>query len=199
MPGRSRNIAVVYSVFSLVLSCITGCPLYSRSPVPSPANGPGALLEYASFNDAVAGIAVSQGGRIFVSFPRWDKKPQYSVAEVQADGSLRPYPDEEWNVRGGEGILETAKLVSIDLATDRIKKVVSLDRAVVPPGSYLRKVCVDQWESHAYMSDAGTGALIVTDLDSGLPTLWSNSYFVSTVGGAPLAIIKQYIESQQTT
>ena len=30
-----------------------------------------------------------------------------------------------------------------------------------------------------------------------LPTLWSNSYFVSTVGGAPLAIVKQYIENQK--
>jgi putative transposase len=30
-----------------------------------------------------------------------------------------------------------------------------------------------------------------------LPTLWTNSYFVSTVGGAPLEIIKQYIENQQ--
>ena len=30
-----------------------------------------------------------------------------------------------------------------------------------------------------------------------LPTLWSNSYFVSTVGGAPLEVIKQYIENQQ--
>ena len=30
-----------------------------------------------------------------------------------------------------------------------------------------------------------------------LPTLWSNSYFISTVGGAPLAIVKQYIENQK--
>src|SRR5712691_11384733 len=30
-----------------------------------------------------------------------------------------------------------------------------------------------------------------------LPTLWTNSYFVSTVGGAPLAGIKQYIENQK--
>lgn len=30
-----------------------------------------------------------------------------------------------------------------------------------------------------------------------LPTLWSNSYFVCTVGGAPISIIKQYIESQK--
>lgn len=30
-----------------------------------------------------------------------------------------------------------------------------------------------------------------------LPTLWTNSYFVSTVGGAPLEAIKQYIENQK--
>ena len=36
-------------------------------------------------------------------------------------------------------------------------------------------------------------------LKTKLPTLWTNSYFVSTVGGAPLAIVKQYIESQKTS
>ena len=34
-------------------------------------------------------------------------------------------------------------------------------------------------------------------LKSRLPSLWTNSYFVSTVGGAPLAVIKQYIKSQK--
>jgi len=34
-------------------------------------------------------------------------------------------------------------------------------------------------------------------LKSRLPTLWTNSYFVSTVGGAPLEVIKQYIENQE--
>ena len=34
-------------------------------------------------------------------------------------------------------------------------------------------------------------------LKSKLPTLWTNSYFVSTVGGAPIAILKQYIEAQK--
>ena len=35
------------------------------------------------------------------------------------------------------------------------------------------------------------------ELRSRLPTLWTNSYFVATVGGAPLAIIQQYIENQK--
>ena len=34
-------------------------------------------------------------------------------------------------------------------------------------------------------------------LKSRLPTLWTNSYFVSTVGGAPLSAIKKYIENQK--
>jgi putative transposase len=34
-------------------------------------------------------------------------------------------------------------------------------------------------------------------LRSRLPTLWTNSYFVATVGGAPLAILKQYIANQK--
>lgn len=34
-------------------------------------------------------------------------------------------------------------------------------------------------------------------LKSRLPALWTNSCFVSTVGGAPLEAIKQYIENQK--
>ncbi len=30
-----------------------------------------------------------------------------------------------------------------------------------------------------------------------LPSLWTNSYFISTVGGAPLEIVQQYIENQK--
>ena len=34
-------------------------------------------------------------------------------------------------------------------------------------------------------------------LRSRLPSLWTNSYFVSTVGNVPFADIKQYIENQK--
>lgn len=34
-------------------------------------------------------------------------------------------------------------------------------------------------------------------LKSRIPTLWTHSYFVSTVGGAPLEVIKQYVENQK--
>jgi putative transposase len=35
------------------------------------------------------------------------------------------------------------------------------------------------------------------DLRTRVPTLWTNSYFVSTVGGAPLEAVKRYIEDQK--
>lgn len=35
------------------------------------------------------------------------------------------------------------------------------------------------------------------ELKSRLPSLWTNSYFVSTVGGAPWEIVKQYIQNQK--
>lgn len=34
-------------------------------------------------------------------------------------------------------------------------------------------------------------------LKSRIPSLWTNSYFVSTVGGAPLSVVRQYIENQK--
>jgi len=37
-----------------------------------------------------------------------------------------------------------------------------------------------------------------TWLKSRIPTLWTNSYFVATVGGAPLEVIKKYIADQKT-
>ncbi len=36
-------------------------------------------------------------------------------------------------------------------------------------------------------------------LKTKLPTLWTNSYFITTIGGAPLSVVKQYIESQKTS
>ena len=37
------------------------------------------------------------------------------------------------------------------------------------------------------------------ELTTKLPTLWTNSYFITTVGGAPLSIVKQYIANQKTS
>ncbi|MEM6749957.1 MAG: L-dopachrome tautomerase-related protein [Planctomycetota bacterium] len=48
------------------------------------------------------GVAVSDTGRVFVTFPYWDDQPTPAVAEVLEDGSLRPYPSNSWNRWDGE-------------------------------------------------------------------------------------------------
>ena len=37
------------------------------------------------------------------------------------------------------------------------------------------------------------------ELTTKLPTLWTNSYFISTVGSSPLELIKKYIQNQKNT
>jgi hypothetical protein len=51
----------------------------------------------AEFPHQVTGVTVAQDGRIFVNFPRWTEDTPISVAEVSPDGSLKPFPNEEWN------------------------------------------------------------------------------------------------------
>ena len=43
------------------------------------------------------GIAVMPDGRIFVNFPRWSDDVPVSVGELLPDGSVRAFPNAEWN------------------------------------------------------------------------------------------------------
>ena len=58
---------------------------------------PASLTLVKSFDHQVTGVAVSETGRIFVNFPRWSEDVPVSLAELMPDGSLKPYPDENWN------------------------------------------------------------------------------------------------------
>jgi len=55
------------------------------------------LVEVARFDHQVTGVTVTPRGRIFVNFPRWTEDSPVSVAELLADGTQRPYPDDRWN------------------------------------------------------------------------------------------------------
>ncbi|RFB88685.1 gluconolactonase [Rhizobium leguminosarum bv. trifolii] len=55
------------------------------------------LQKVATFEHQVTGVTVSEDGRIFVNFPRWSEDVPVSVAEVMTDGSIKPYPNDEWN------------------------------------------------------------------------------------------------------
>ena len=73
-------------------------PAYSQSQQNLPQEKTvGSIESVASFNGAMpTGVTVSQGGRIFVNFPRWGDKVDYTVAEVR-NGKTVAYPNAEIN------------------------------------------------------------------------------------------------------
>lgn len=57
----------------------------------------GSIESVASFyGPMLTGVTVSQSGRIFVNFPRWGDKVDYTVAEVK-NGRTVPYPNAQIN------------------------------------------------------------------------------------------------------
>jgi sugar lactone lactonase YvrE len=55
------------------------------------------LTQVASSPTQWTGVAVSQSGRVFVNSPNWHEGHTWSVAELQPDGTLVPFPDETSN------------------------------------------------------------------------------------------------------
>jgi sugar lactone lactonase YvrE len=145
----------------------------------------------------VTGVGVStKTGRIFVNFPYWSDDHGISVAEI-VDGKPKPFPNEEWNKSGPPGshficvqsvvvddqdnlwILDPAapktkdivkggpKLVRVDLKTNEVAQTIPFGEEIAPAKSYLNDVRIDTNAKAAFITDSGTGAIVVVDLQSG--------------------------------
>ena len=69
---------------------------------------------------------------------------------------------------GMQGVLPGgAKLVKMDIDTDKIRQVIPFGADVCPAKSYLNDVRVDTGRQIAYISESGVGAIIVVDLKTG--------------------------------
>lgn len=69
-----------------------------------------------------------------------------------------------------EGVIPGApKLVKVDLKTDQVVRVFPFETPAVETASYLNDVRIDPSANAAYLTDSGTGALIVLDLETGTP------------------------------
>lgn len=81
------------------------------------------IVQVASFKGIqVAGITVSNAGRIFANAPRWRTGVPFSVVEIMPDKSVKPYPNESMNTwETGDNISD--KFISV--------------QSVVADGNYL--------------------------------------------------------------
>ncbi|MBD3258660.1 hypothetical protein GF377_09530, partial [candidate division GN15 bacterium] len=67
-----------------------------------------------------------------------------------------------------QGVVEGGpKLVQIHLASNTVVNTFYFDETIAPKGSYLNDVRVDNAMGFAYISESGTGSMVVLDIESG--------------------------------
>jgi putative transposase len=99
-----------------------------------------------------------------------------------------------------EGVDVRLKEILLEVATESKSELIEIE--VMPDHVHLLVECDPQFgiaKLIRYMKGRSSRYLRQEFpwLKSRLPTLWTNSYFISTVGGAPISVVKQYIENQK--
>jgi putative transposase len=97
-------------------------------------------------------------------------------------------------------VAQRLKEIILRVCTEHACEILELE--VMPDHVHLLVECDPQFGIHKLVKLCkGRSSFQLREefphLKKRLPTLWTNAYFVSTVGGAPLAVIKQYIENQK--
>ncbi len=92
------------------------------------------------------------------------------------------------------------KQIIQEVCAERDAPIVELE--TMPDHVHLLVTCDPQFGIHRLVKQIkGRSSRLLRQefptLKSKLPTLWTNSYFVATVGGATLEVVKQYVENQR--
>ena len=95
---------------------------------------------------------------------------------------------------------ERLKQIIREICAERECNLIELE--TMPDHVHLLVECDPQYGIHRLVKQIkGRSSRVLRQefdsLRSRLPTLWTNSYFVATVGGAPLGIVKQYVANQR--
>lgn len=98
------------------------------------------------------------------------------------------------------GVDERLKTIIREVATQRRAEIIEME--VMPDHVHLLVSVDPQFGIHRLVRliKGASSRLLRQEfpwLRSRLPSLWTNRYFVATVGGAPRAVIQQYIENQK--
>lgn len=148
----------------------------------------------ATLSEPPGNLAVSKDGRIFFTYHA-ESRPQIKVLEL-VGGKPVPYPDLKmqtpdddrpsygavfniridskdrlWSIDHGQHGLFGARLVAVDLKTNRPTKQIKLPRAVAGLGSYVQDMQIDPAGRMIYLADIGVFSghpgLIVVDSETG--------------------------------
>ncbi|QZT37361.1 SMP-30/gluconolactonase/LRE family protein [Halosquirtibacter xylanolyticus] len=178
-----RSLYYIFSVLFLPLLVFTSCcgPDKECDPLEEMGNGV----------NQWTGVAVSKEGRIFVNYPRWSDDVPISVAEV-VRGDAMPFPDLEWNSESEDHFIAVQsvyvdskdRLWVLDTRNPKFKGVLEggpvlfcfnlsnnslIEKYYFPSdtyqkGSYFNDLRVDCKYDVVYLTDSGSGALVILDL-----------------------------------
>jgi len=107
----------------------------------------------------------------------------------------------KWRRKVIEGDIETRlKEIIREVCAERDADIIELE--TMPDHVHLLVTVDPQYGIHRLIKQIkGRSSRQLRDefppLRTRIPTLWTNSYFVATVGGAPLEVVKQYVENQK--
>lgn len=133
----------------------------------------------ATLQQAPGNITVTPDGRIIVSQHQF-YDPGYRVVEVLADGSTRPFPNDEWASAPGPGgvgmqavlgihsdpvgvvwMLDNGskppRLIGWDTRTNTLGRVIPIPSPASHDGSFLNDFAVDMTNGAFYIADIGEG------------------------------------------
>ena len=99
-----------------------------------------------------------------------------------------------------EGVDERLKSIILEVAETTGSEVIEME--IMPDHVHLLVECDPQFGINKLirMMKGRSSRYLRSEfpwLKSRIPSLWTNSYFVSTVGGTTLDVVKQYIENQK--
>lgn len=99
-----------------------------------------------------------------------------------------------------EQVVFDLKNIIQDISNNFNVEIIEIE--VMPDHVHLLVDVDPQFGVHKYIKNIkGKSSKILRDkhkpLKSRVPTLWTNSYFISTVGGVTLDVVKKYIEDQK--
>jgi len=99
-----------------------------------------------------------------------------------------------------DGVDERLKSILIEVVKESKSEVIEME--IMPDHVHLLVECDPQFGINKLirMMKGRSSRYLRSEfpwLKSRIPSLWTNSYFVSTVGGTTLDVVKQYIENQK--
>jgi len=97
-----KNLLLMTALFTAMTACkkTSNAPLAedaARIEAAALANGSGLQQVFQDSVYLLTGVAVSENGRMFTNYPKWQGPHRYDLVEILPGNIVQPYPNAAWN------------------------------------------------------------------------------------------------------